>query len=538
MNISSFQYAGSTIFRHVFYSLLMHTVAVSSLLTLPLYSSGNISEQDNWHFVHLEETETVDVNALSARKSEPDAAKSNSKTMKPAVKQDDLTERIRPKNKQTESSETKKSLQEKSLAKRDAVSKKGAALTVKQQNEASGSRIANSVSQGDTRSDDQGTAINIAEKKTAAPVTTLAIDMPAKTDQDAKASFQEATDISQPADAEDNMRTIIQPHQAGDLLAKKSVADEAKIKRPPAETSVTAAHKAATTERNNMESADILRTLEKSVAAEVMEDKPRVLTPELPSTKKVTLEDPSEATNSNKGPVEKEPYQLSIPDMQEKIAFKTNVPAIKSKINFPAKDTKQERDYFHEKKMLKMQDREKPDIHKIFSAVPVLNKPVLEDIKIVVDLEGHDVPFVSMRFLKKRRAERQQMNDISEEEVECTVDTKMTGLNSSGIRRVFSVVAADNAIYALIINNRGHETYKADIMFRIYEGKEKERKKEYRNVPLEAGAVLQYKFILPYMIFWDDDVFSLEIEDSTYLTKVHKALGLIWKEPKEQKADY
>ena len=45
---------------------------------------------------------------------------------------------------------------------------------------------------------------------------------------------------------------------------------------------------------------------------------------------------------------------------------------------------------------------------------------------------------------------------------------------------------------------------------------------------------LKFKFILPYAVFWDDDVFSLTLEDSLYLTKVHKELGLVWREYKEK----
>jgi hypothetical protein len=81
---------------------------------------------------------------------------------------------------------------------------------------------------------------------------------------------------------------------------------------------------------------------------------------------------------------------------------------------------------------------------------------------------------------------------------------------------------------------RLRKAYEADVVFRLFEGKAGERIKEFRTIGLSPNAVLQFKFVLPEAVFWDDeDYFTGTLEDSYTLTKFNDKTGLIWKEEKD-----
>jgi hypothetical protein len=124
--------------------------------------------------------------------------------------------------------------------------------------------------------------------------------------------------------------------------------------------------------------------------------------------------------------------------------------------------------------------------------------------------------------------------DDSEKKVGVVEEKEETHIAGTfGIKRV-SLAKAEKGIYTVTIGNKGEESCEADIVFRLFEGKEGERVKEFKNVELSPNVVLKFKFILPEAIFWDDEqYFTGTIESSNTLTKFSEKTGLIWKEEKD-----
>ena len=166
--------------------------------------------------------------------------------------------------------------------------------------------------------------------------------------------------------------------------------------------------------------------------------------------------------------------------------------------------------------------------------IPVPEVLLPKDMQIVIYLRGGGIPSVFTSLTKKPYpAASNRTFSKKEEAVNSTTDTQIRGLDVSGIKHTMSVAIAEKGRYSFTIENRGKDGYETDILFHFYEGREKERKKEYRKIQLQPGAMFRFRFILPDAIFWDDDVFSAEIEDSRYVTKVRQETGLVWKEEKE-----
>jgi len=157
-----------------------------------------------------------------------------------------------------------------------------------------------------------------------------------------------------------------------------------------------------------------------------------------------------------------------------------------------------------------------------------------KDVQIEIYLKGGGIPSVFTRFTKKPYPLPSRKTVTKQEEaVESTTNTNIRGLDIPGIKHTISVARAEKGQYSFAIENRGKDGYEADILFHFFEGQEKDRIKEYRKVQLPAGAIFRVRFVLPDAIFWDDEVFSAEIEDSQYITKVQSESGLVWREEKE-----
>ncbi|SPQ00494.1 hypothetical protein NBG4_250026 [Candidatus Sulfobium mesophilum] len=165
---------------------------------------------------------------------------------------------------------------------------------------------------------------------------------------------------------------------------------------------------------------------------------------------------------------------------------------------------------------------------------PKVEVPQSEDVKVEVNLDGRETQSVFIHLAKKPYpSPGQRVYKSKQGDVKCAAETKEEDLGASGIRHIFSIVKADHGIYTFTIDNKGNEIHVATIAFRLYEGQERERIKEYKNVQIQPGAVLRFKFIVPDAIFWDDkDRFSGEIESSKSMTKFNGS-GLIWIEDKD-----
>jgi hypothetical protein len=167
--------------------------------------------------------------------------------------------------------------------------------------------------------------------------------------------------------------------------------------------------------------------------------------------------------------------------------------------------------------------------------IPVSEALIQKDISIEVFLEGLDRPAVLTKLFKKSHPELRRRRDRERQEtVAGTVENTISREpGKTGTRHVFSVTNAEKAAYTFVLENKGEEARTVDVIFRFYEGREKERDKEYHSRALAPGGMLRFTFIMPEGIFWDDeDRFSGMVEDSRTITKFNNESGLVWKEEK------
>ena len=166
--------------------------------------------------------------------------------------------------------------------------------------------------------------------------------------------------------------------------------------------------------------------------------------------------------------------------------------------------------------------------------IPVSEALIQKDIKIELVLESADMPDVlTQLFRKSHPGPRGKIDRGKQETVEGTVETRgPVGAAKTGTR-LFAVTKAEKGVYTLVLENKGERTRTVDVIFRLFEGREKERSKEYKSRELLPGDLLRFVFIMPEAFFWDDEErFSGSVEDSRSITKFHSESGLVWKEEK------
>jgi len=156
-----------------------------------------------------------------------------------------------------------------------------------------------------------------------------------------------------------------------------------------------------------------------------------------------------------------------------------------------------------------------------------------KDIKIEISMIGTETAEVSFRLIKKKHPLDEKKDSTNRKEIELVEDA---GIDyTDGYKRVLSAAKAEKGVYIFVLKNNGSQAYEADVLFFIFEGKPGERKKEYKTVALPPDTTLEYKFIMPEAVFWDDeDYFTGTIESSKTLTKFNEKTGLIWKEDKDR----
>jgi len=150
------------------------------------------------------------------------------------------------------------------------------------------------------------------------------------------------------------------------------------------------------------------------------------------------------------------------------------------------------------------------------------------------ELKETDISNISMLLLKNahpmaNRREKQTEVSLLEEKREAhSVDT-------SAVRKTFSVLRTAEGAYTFAIRNQENETFAADLVFLIFPGKKGERTKKFAAVELSPHTTVRFKFILPEAIFWDDEEhFSGKIENSDTMTKFNQKTGFVWKETKDE----
>ena len=155
-----------------------------------------------------------------------------------------------------------------------------------------------------------------------------------------------------------------------------------------------------------------------------------------------------------------------------------------------------------------------------------------KDIKIEVSGTG-EMAFLSARLLKRDYPGDNPKDTSGNKEIELS-DKKAEDPDGTGSKRIFSVARADRGIYTFIIENKEEGTQDVDVVFRFYEGEARARTRGYSAVKLLPGKIAKFRFVMPDMIFWDDENrFSGTIEDSNSITKFVYDSGLVWKEDKD-----
>jgi hypothetical protein len=155
----------------------------------------------------------------------------------------------------------------------------------------------------------------------------------------------------------------------------------------------------------------------------------------------------------------------------------------------------------------------------------------LKDIKIKVSGTG-EISGLSVRLLRRAYPADNPEKVMEKQEIEMT-DDKGEDEKVAWPQRTFSVARAEKGIYYFLIEDKEEKACNIDVVFRFYEGEPRARIKGYSAVRLLPGKIAKFMFVIPDMIFWDDDDrFSGVIEDSTSVTKFIYDSGLVWKEDK------
>lgn len=166
--------------------------------------------------------------------------------------------------------------------------------------------------------------------------------------------------------------------------------------------------------------------------------------------------------------------------------------------------------------------------------VPVAGIILPKDIQIEVLSDDTQAPGLMVRMLGRPYPSPDD-DDPWAKEHEVAVQRDALPADSGKPGKVFSVAHAGKGVYTFIVKNSSGNVCDADIVFHLHEGALKGRAKEYNGITLQPGQQMEFKFILPDMLFWDDNSrFSGTIEDSDTKTKFVYDSGLVWKEKKSR----
>jgi hypothetical protein len=181
--------------------------------------------------------------------------------------------------------------------------------------------------------------------------------------------------------------------------------------------------------------------------------------------------------------------------------------------------------------------RNKPGIERPGLGIPLSEALLSRGVRIEVLLDAAGDPEVEMRLVRKPYP---STGDRKTSQAKKNVETTQgrEELKSEGtprVKRSFSVENAEKGIYTFVMENKGGNAWEADLSFVFYKGGRKEKTKKYDAVKVAGNGVAKFKFLFPDMIFWDDeDAFTGSIEDSDSFTKFNSDTGLLWKEEKDQ----
>jgi hypothetical protein len=157
------------------------------------------------------------------------------------------------------------------------------------------------------------------------------------------------------------------------------------------------------------------------------------------------------------------------------------------------------------------------------------------DIRIEVLLKEMDNTRVYMYLLKNAYSSLRKKHKWGpEKEIGVTIQTIQKNSAEKEIKRVHSVAKAAEGIYTFVIDNRDVKAFETEVLFTLYGGQNRERDKTYTAVSVPPSAVKQFRFVLPDAVFWDDENhFTGNIEDSDSVSKFNDESGFVWREEKD-----
>lgn len=171
------------------------------------------------------------------------------------------------------------------------------------------------------------------------------------------------------------------------------------------------------------------------------------------------------------------------------------------------------------------------DQPELVSAEPLL----MRDIKIEVSSSSVEQVSVQLYRTMKVTSKGISTYDASRRDgtlLEAEVQERPHN-DGSLARRLLSVTKADEGAYCLVIENPNDIPLAVDIVFRLYEGKDTQDIREFRQINVSPHSAQRFSFLMPYTVFWDDDsYFSGKMEDLRTITKFNYDTGIVWKRGK------
>jgi hypothetical protein len=159
---------------------------------------------------------------------------------------------------------------------------------------------------------------------------------------------------------------------------------------------------------------------------------------------------------------------------------------------------------------------------------------IRKDIKIVVIAKSPNASVVMGLFRRSAVMRQRRTETFRQEAVPAMLEKTNANINNRpGLKHLVGVPSAEKGIYTFVLMNKDEEPHAVHVVFHLFEGKAAERVKEYSISELPPGGRMEFKFVLPDALFWDDEErFSGSIEDSSTTTKFQYDSGLVWKEKK------
>lgn len=278
------------------------------------------------------------------------------------------------------------------------------------------------------------------------------------------------------------------------------------------------------------------RSLQAAATAEKVESVPKA--DKLPADDKVATATPKDSLPANVTPAQAESANVTpthvIPAKAEpEVKMVSSAAAGRSAERFREDVVKKEdRESMPAPRFSQAETNEK---EKPAMGIPVPEVLIPKDIKVEILPDGEEIQGIHVRMAMRTYPS----NDANVREIKKEVEMleEKGALSQQGKRlpgKGFSVVKADKGIYTLLMENKGAKIYRGEVVVHLFETKKEERIRKYATVKLDPGAVVKFRFVIPDMVFWDEeDRFSGSIESSDYITKFNYDSGLVWKEEKD-----